>query len=168
MFHRCGVLLLAPELDTPVLVAVHAQPATFPLAPFNDFGIVVPQLVAQAGGVQVVHAGYLRHVVLDVGDVVAGADGLAVLDAGGGGLAGAFAQAGRGRLFRRNIHTVAGKQQFAVAGMDKRAEGTRGDTRAGTNLLHRQAGRAVQFDCLVVLRLRLRKGNPSCVSAFVR
>ena len=98
MFHRFGVLLLAPGLDTPVLVVVHAQPVAFPLAPLDDFGIVVPQLAAQTGGVQVEHVGYLRDVVLDVGDVVAGADGLPVLGAGGGGLAGTLAQSGRRRM----------------------------------------------------------------------
>lgn len=141
-----------------MLVVVHAQPVAFPLAPFDDFGIVVPQLAAQTGGVQVEHVGYLRHVVLDVGDVIAGTDGLPVLSAGGGGLAGALAQAGHRRLFGRDFHAVAGEHQLAVAGMEKRAEGRERYARAGADFPHRQAGRAVQLDCLAVLLLRFRPG----------
>lgn len=167
MFHHSGVLLLAPGLDTPVLVVVHAQPVAFPLAPLDDFGIVVPQLAAQTEGVQVEHVGYLRDVVLDVGDVVAGADGLAVLGAGGGGLAGTLAQAGRRRLFGRDLHAVAGEHQLAVAGMEERAERCERYARAGADFPHRQAGRAVQLDSLAVFLLRLRPwGSHAVLPAF--
>ena len=84
--HSLGILFLTVRACASRQVVAQTQPLAYFLPPFDDPGIVRAQLTTEVRTAQSELAGYLRDVVFDVIETLAGFDGLLVLDTGSGQL----------------------------------------------------------------------------------